>query len=83
MPNGHGGRRNGAGASSNNHRHGPARRGHASLLASISGNMSVLLVNQRFQILHERGLNYKRESIPIIPPSSFLSTANIHIKFTR
>jgi hypothetical protein len=33
MPNGHGGRRNGAGASSNNQRHGPARRGHASLLA--------------------------------------------------
>ena len=27
MPNGHGGRRKGAGASSNNQRHGPARRG--------------------------------------------------------
>ena len=33
MPNGHGGRRKGAGASSNNQRHGSARRGPGSLHA--------------------------------------------------
>lgn len=33
MPNGHGGRRKGAGSSSNNQRHGPARRGPGSLHA--------------------------------------------------